>query len=209
MKKTQALCLLLFLVSCTSQAAIITFDDITLLSNATIPGGYQGYAWVGYDPFTNTVGSSVPVSTGNDAVVSGAYSLGSTLGFQMSRVDGMAFNVVDFHAAYDIPALISDLTLSGYRNGALIQQITTGTFSDTPALIPVNFPDIDLFRIETTSFDIFSIDNLGITAAPVPPAFYLFGSGLLGLIGISRRRMRCYFNHSPPAPPGPFSFRKG
>ena len=34
----------------------------------------------------------------------------------------------------------------------------------------------------------FALDDLSISKAPIPPAVWLFGSGLLGLIGISRRK---------------------
>ena len=187
MKKSLPFYLLLLLISCTSHAATINFDDITTGSSAAIPGGYQGYEWVGYDPFDGTVGGSVSVATGNNATVSGAYSLGSTLGFQISRSDGMAFNALDFFAAYDIDGVSSVLTISGFKNGSL-SQITTASFSNTATSIPVNFLDIDLLRIETPSIDVFSIDNLVVTAVPVPPALWLFGSGLLGLVGIARRK---------------------
>jgi hypothetical protein len=30
--------------------------------------------------------------------------------------------------------------------------------------------------------------TLGVSAVPIPAAFWLFGSGLLGLVGISRRK---------------------
>jgi hypothetical protein len=33
--------------------------------------------------------------------------------------------------------------------------------------------------------------NLGVAAIPVPAAVWLFGSGLLGLVGVARRKQRC------------------
>lgn len=48
-----------------------------------------------------------------------------------------------------------------------------------------------LFAASTTGYhddDRFKIASLTTTVVPVPPAVWLFGSGLLGLIGISRRR---------------------
>jgi hypothetical protein len=38
-----------------------------------------------------------------------------------------------------------------------------------------------------SSFDTM-LDNFSVTAIPVPAAFWLFGSGLLGLVGIARRK---------------------
>ncbi|HYQ70747.1 MAG TPA: hypothetical protein VET88_02335 [Gammaproteobacteria bacterium] len=187
MKKFLAFYLLTLLVPATAQAVTITFDDVTTAQSATIPGGYQGYTWAGYDPVADTVSGTVSVATGNSATTSGVYSLGPTLGFQLSRVDGMAFNALDFFAAYE-NGVTSDLLISGFRNGALTQQITTGLFSSTATSIAVNFPNIDVLRIHALSIDIFSIDNLKLTAVPVPPALWLFVSGLLGLIGMTRNR---------------------
>ncbi len=187
MKTPLPLYFLLFLIPCTSQAATINFDDITIGASAVIPSGYQGYEWEGYDPYTSTVGGSVSVSTGTNAIASGAYSLGTTVGFQIGRLDGMAFNALDFFAAYDNGAT-SDLIISGFRGGSLTQQITTGLISSTATSIAVNFLDIDLLRIESSSIDIFSIDDLAVTAVPVPPALWLFTSGLLALIGFVRKQ---------------------
>jgi hypothetical protein len=84
--------------------------------------------------------------------------------------------------------LTSDLLISGFKNGILTQQVTTGLFSSTATAIAVNFLDVDLFRVESSSIDIFSLDNLAITAVPIPPALWLFGAGLLGLIGVGGKK---------------------
>ena len=38
------------------------------------------------------------------------------------------------------------------------------------------------------NFDLTQVTNLSVTAVPVPAAVWLFGSGLLGLVGVARRR---------------------
>ena len=188
MKKPLLFCLCLLLLPCASQAVTITFDDITTASSGDIPGGYQGFIWEQYDPFADIVGGNVTVSTSNNATVSGAYSLGSTLGFQISRVDGMAFNVLDFMAAFESTGLTSDLAISGFKSGLVTQQLTTALFSSTATSIAVNFLDIDLLRIASPSIDVFSLDDLVVTAVPVPPAFWLFASGLLGLVRMAGKK---------------------
>ena len=40
----------------------------------------------------------------------------------------------------------------------------------------------------TTTFTMNGAGSFAVTLVPVPPAFWLFGSGLLGVIGISKRR---------------------
>jgi len=44
------------------------------------------------------------------------------------------------------------------------------------------------FAAQLSSDRSFLIDNVVITAVPIPAAVWLFGSGLLGLVGISRRK---------------------
>jgi len=44
------------------------------------------------------------------------------------------------------------------------------------------------FGFYTQSQDGVTFSNLMITAVPIPPAIWLFGSGLIGLIGIAKRR---------------------
>jgi hypothetical protein len=45
-----------------------------------------------------------------------------------------------------------------------------------------------LFPGFNAHFDITSLHVTSISAVPVPAAVWLFGSGLLGLIGVARRR---------------------
>ncbi|MDB4409326.1 VPLPA-CTERM sorting domain-containing protein [Gammaproteobacteria bacterium] len=47
---------------------------------------------------------------------------------------------------------------------------------------------IDLSTSTWESGDFVSFDLIGISSVPLPSALWLFGSGLLGLIGISRRK---------------------
>lgn len=60
------------------------------------------------------------------------------------------------------------------------------TFTWTTTL-DAGFLDVGL---RTTNFDTYSIafDNFSITAVPVPAAIWLFGSGLIGLVGVARRK---------------------
>ena len=42
--------------------------------------------------------------------------------------------------------------------------------------------------VKTTTDDGFGVDRIFLSQVPVPPALYLFGSGLIGLIGVARRK---------------------
>ena len=52
-------------------------------------------------------------------------------------------------------------------------------------LSSVNFTDYTYDN--GSSFGLLAFDNIVVTAVPIPAAVWLFGSGLLGLVGICRR----------------------
>lgn len=56
--------------------------------------------------------------------------------------------------------------------------------------LPSTFTDLEYVIFNTTDVDVRSlgIDNIVVEAVPVPAAAWLFGSGLIGLIGIARRK---------------------
>jgi hypothetical protein len=58
-----------------------------------------------------------------------------------------------------------------------------GVIADTP----FNAIQFDEER-ELDQFESFQMDNLSFAPVPVPPALYLFGSGLLGLVGVARKK---------------------
>jgi hypothetical protein len=62
--------------------------------------------------------------------------------------------------------------------------------SPAPSFIPDVAGDYDLELIVNDGFDDSAPDfvTISATVVPVPPAVWLFGSGLLGLVGIARRR---------------------
>ena len=57
--------------------------------------------------------------------------------------------------------------------------------------VPTNTPfDFFGFSIESANGNVVSTDIINTQAVPVPAAVWLFGSGLLGLVGIARRKVR-------------------
>jgi len=44
--------------------------------------------------------------------------------------------------------------------------------------------------VKTTLNDGIGLDEMYFSAVPIPPALYLFGTGLIGLIGVARRRVQ-------------------
>ncbi|MDH3947719.1 MAG: hypothetical protein OEU74_02050 [Gammaproteobacteria bacterium] len=74
---------------------------------------------------------------------------------------------------------------------------TTGTeFSNTSLPTNVDLADFDIHYIQVNASNASgllyeingNITSLAVTAVPLPPALWLFGTGMLGLIGISSRK---------------------
>jgi len=76
--------------------------------------------------------------------------------------------------------------------GVAISNITSsigGLFAVGGYVSSLNSPLLDEFLFSGTSNQLGTVNLLlETTAVPIPPAIWLFGSGLLGLIGISRRK---------------------
>jgi hypothetical protein len=70
----------------------------------------------------------------------------------------------------------------------------------SPMVLPTNFPEEPELVITSLNIlngfdplrgpfsEVFIGGTVDIQAIPVPPALWLFGSGLLGLVGIARRK---------------------
>ena len=116
----------------------------------------------------------------------------------MTRIDGGAFNLlsldisgswvdpedwrrwadsVDIIAGASTTNVVLDGTPATYQNIVLNYLDVTN----------VQFDPIINDNLAANSYE-FVIDNLSVSAVPVPTAVWLFGSGLLVLIGIARRK---------------------
>jgi hypothetical protein len=76
-------------------------------------------------------------------------------------------------------------TLSGYRDGNLIWEIATG-LNGSYEYYGAQAGLID--KLELGFGNYFLVDDLELTAVPVPAAAWLFSTGLIALFGIARRR---------------------
>ncbi len=151
-------------------------------------------------------GVSFPGSFGSSRIdfdgattVSGAYFTNTTYAYlSMLNGDGIGkqFEDGDFFT----------LTVNGFDAtdsllGTLNISLADGTdilnswlWSDLSSLGAVNALEFSVFGSDVGEFGLntpayFAIDNLTyVSAVPVPAAVWLFGSGLLGLIGVARRR---------------------
>ena len=105
---------------------------------------------------------------------SGPYSRSPDLG--MGELSGLAFGNVDIFNGLT-SALIGTLTFDAIANGA-------SSLSITESFVGGGFYSIDSLAQEP----VFNIAE--VTVVPVPAAAWLFATGLLGLVGFSRRKVR-------------------
>lgn len=185
------------LVVGTVQAEVLTFDDLTPTASINaIPDGYGGLDW-NFMPYVNAP-IAAPLSGYNNGIVSGdyvAFSVNNTLHVITSS------SAFDFNGAYLTGAWRDglDINIKGYDGVNLLYDTTVVANSDAPAWFLLDYLGVD--RLEFSSFGgvdnpaysgtgtQFAMDNFTYNATiPIPAAVWLFGSGLLGLIGIAKRK---------------------
>ena len=89
---------------------------------------------------------------------------------------------VDFFSS----ASLTDLSTGGFTGQtAFINMLDTAIMSDI--VVKDSNDDVTPFTLSTASGAAL-FDELAPSEVPIPPAFWLFGSGLLGLVGIARRK---------------------
>ncbi len=189
--------LLLCLLTTSSQAAILTFDDISTLPEESPVNTYGGLTWDNMGVVSaNAMGGGYIGGGYDNGTVSGDYVAFNMYANPLT-VSGSVFN---FIGAYLTGAWNDGLSIDivGRRNGADLysQTITVDTTSAT--WFGFNFLGID--ELIFTSYGgtnagnggvgiHFAMDNFTYSPVPVPAAVWLFGSGLLGLMGFSRRKI--------------------
>jgi hypothetical protein len=93
-------------------------------------------------------------------------------------------NILDF--------IINDVSTAtlGFQGQALLDAPSSGdTLLAGQLLNPESLTNAGISRCVTNGGQCYSLTT--ISSVPVPPALWLFGSGLLGLIGLARRRAGC------------------
>jgi hypothetical protein len=175
-------------------SAVLTFDDVSVTTTeALIPDGYGGLNWTNVWVLKGP--QRYPSSGYDNGTVSGDYV--ALNGFEnMAVVSGPVFN---FEGAYLTAAWNNGLTVNvkGYSGANLLYDTTVNPLYSAPTWYQFDYLGVD--RLELSSFGgtdadpvdggsgkHFALDNFTITAVPIPPAVWLFGTGVLGLIGVSR-----------------------
>lgn len=187
---------LMLVFSTTALASVIDFDDITLGSLADIPEGYAGFNWLVFDEF----GYSDPlvhpdVSDQSYAETSGEYAFRGT-GFSITPSGGGLFNVLNMIVANEnCDDLILECSSGSVRmqglNGGLVTYDIEYFFDPydlNPITLVADFFAIEEFRVWNSAAELISLDNLQVTAVPLPGALVYISSALVSLLLVGRRR---------------------
>ena len=205
--------LLAAVVAVPAQAATVTFD-YTQSFGTTTPDGPAPYATAVFDDggsagsvtLTMTASSTIGIADITGMYFNLADDSQATLdGLGFTPISGLAANSVDAttnaHKAdgdgfYDIlfdfpppggPANFHAGDISVYQITGLNLLASDFNVFGAPGPGTGNpGPFLSVARFQSTGFDGLGSDWVG--AVPVPAAVWLFGSGLLGLVGIARRK---------------------
>ncbi len=168
----------LFMTPSTGMAASMTFDvgpecpiafGETYTESDMVVKSYSHYSSIadhlGWNPSGNAL-----------------YFHGTNEYVEFRMVDNSKFDLISF-----------DLLTNGHTNLRFVEtslgihQNLPGVRFQTFSFSGDSFQGIEWFRVGTPWFAT-EIDNVNFTPTPVPASIFLFGTGLVGLFGVARRR---------------------
>ncbi len=177
-----------------TQAAVITFDDLPATELDAIPDGYNGFTW-GESFLTNVSyvhKNTLPGTGFETGVVSGDYAAFNFLA-TTSSISGAQF---DFNGAYLTAAWNDGLNIevSGFLNNALLFTQTVIVNTNAAQWFDFNFLGINSLSLRawggtsidgTQGNDFFVMDNFTInepTAVPESSSLLLLLLGIAGIV---------------------------
>lgn len=177
-----------------SQAAVLTFDDISKLNYGTIENGYGGFNWdkMGY----MNGEKEFPRSGYFNGAASGDYVAFNKNGL-VATVSNSIFN---FTGAYLTAAWNIDLNIEvkGFNNGVESYAETVVVSKYAPTWFEFNFLGIDSLQfrshggtdagLDGGAGQHFAMDDFTFSyPVPVPGTMLLLGVGFAGLVGARRK----------------------
>ena len=157
------------------------------LYSACVQGGFVG-ACAGQDGTvvtTDVVLQGTSWSEGDAALGWGDISQSSTPSASFTQTDPS-----DGWIAVDVTALIAEMVSSGTDYGFALTQEAHGVSRISSGSLAVSsFCDSESTSAQCAAGNYSPyLEISSVSAVPVPAAVWLFGSGLLGLVGVARRR---------------------
>jgi len=133
-----------------------------------------GITYGGFDAFTQS--QSVDIPTAGDYIFSvDANALTGSVFLSTGSTEGLVDGAFELFAGGASSSNMDVITTDDWMT-------FTWTVTLDAGLIDVGLRNTDI------GFYSIAFDNFSITAVPVPAAIWLFGSGLIGLIGVARRK---------------------
>jgi len=184
-------------------ASMSTTYDVTV--NTSSIAGDNGYLYLQYLSTGSAVASTATVSTFDSDAVLGAQdtidvSFGNTTGTLPGSVAfasaGSDYNHAVTTFGNSLSFLVTLTSTTGANKPSAVSTFSVGVFGDaygTTPLLNVNDPNV------AGTVAMINLNNDGTTSAtldastsaaptPIPGALYLLGSGLMGLVGMRRKK---------------------
>ena len=177
--------------SINANAAFVNFNGSTFLLESIVSGAVTGTPvehTVSPDPYTfgGTAGPEITITGGTNILVdfSGFVAgRGGSFTYNLSGATDLGFRFRDFLGDIDAMSLGNITTNNVLKSGVSFLP-TDITIDPDGNSIFVNMLGFTVSTNSTMSFDV----NFTPAPVPVPAAVWLFGSGLIGLAGVARRK---------------------
>jgi hypothetical protein len=197
MKKSKLLGAVIYLLASNVNAAVIDFEefqssaplDVSVIgdlefSRCTYPGNPNICVTTGvYVRDISSFGGSLNLAASG---VMGA-DFGTNLSVKAANGSSFDFTSVYFGITHPFDPITG--TLQGIRDGEVVYSSTNIVPNQAATLYQFDWQSVDEVVMSTfggTGW--FVMDDIEYSVVPIPPALWLFGSGLLGLIGIARKK---------------------
>ena len=182
-------------------AETITFEEV-----GEITSGYVYTTQIGDMVFQNNIGG-----TGNPPGIgiinasnlfsaelnlthspSNAAALSPTVRYSMQLVNGGLFDLEYAYFGVTHPNGNNGFTVEAWRGSSLVFSRNIGDIGQSATLISFGWSEVDkvIFgaNMFSTGFNVVDDLTYSVASVPIPAAFWLFGSGLIGMLGFMRRR---------------------